>query len=117
MYQDDPFPGVSATPMPLNIWTLNVINYVTTKLGKVEDFLTLRTQLVAFLVMNQLQTFVDGNISPLSAHARDAQGYFVTNLVYSTWLRYDQYIHTWLFTTVSQQVLCDIHDLPHSHMI
>ncbi|CAH9080689.1 unnamed protein product [Cuscuta europaea] len=92
----------------------NVTNIVTTKLLAVEDYTTWRTQFESFLVSQALLGMVDGSIQVPPAYSIDALNRQIPNPEFSTWLRIDQTIHSWLFATLSRDVLIDVRDLKHS---
>lgn len=75
-----------------NIWTVNPTNFVTTKLSKVEDFLSWRTQIAGLLIVHKVQGFVDSTVIPPPTHMHDDHGQLVPNPAYTLFLRYDQCI-------------------------
>ena len=96
---------------------VNVKNFITVVLTNVEDLLSWHTQFVAFLVTQQLSGFFYGTIHTPSAYILDYHGIQHSNPNYSTWLRLDQLIHSWLFAMISLALLTKVHDLMHSKQI
>ncbi|KAH0696085.1 hypothetical protein KY289_013567 [Solanum tuberosum] len=95
----------------------NVANLVTIKLASVEDYLTWRTQFQSLLLSHELFGFVDNSIPPPNLFVHDASGIQQPNLLYRSWLRIDQSVRSWLFATLSREVLMDVHLLPTSRDI
>lgn len=95
----------------------NVTNIVTTKLLNVEDYTTWRTQFESFLVSQGLLGMVDGSIQVSSTLSIDVLNRQISNPEFSIWLRIDQTIRSWLFATLSLDVLIDVRDLKHSFEI
>ncbi|CAH9071039.1 unnamed protein product [Cuscuta europaea] len=93
----------------------NVTNIVTTKLLVVEDYTTWWTQFESFLVSQALLGMVDGSIQVPPTYSIDALNRQTPNPEFSTWLRIDQTIRSWLFATLSRDVLIDVRDLKHSY--
>ncbi|CAH9089541.1 unnamed protein product [Cuscuta europaea] len=60
---------------------------------------------------------VDGSIQVPPAYSIDALNRQTPNPEFSTWLRIDQTIRSWLFATLSRDVLIDVRDLKHSYEI
>ncbi|CAH9090912.1 unnamed protein product [Cuscuta europaea] len=60
---------------------------------------------------------VDGSIQVPPAFSIDALNRQTPNPELSTWLRIDQTIHSWLFATLSWDVLIDVRDLKYSYEI
>ncbi|KAH0698710.1 hypothetical protein KY284_012925 [Solanum tuberosum] len=92
----------------------NVANLVTIKLASVEDYLTWRTQFQSLLLSHELLGFVDNSIPPPNPFVHDASGIQQPNPLYRSWLRIDQSVRSWLFATLSREVLMDVHLLPTS---
>ena len=90
------------------IWTINVTNFVSTSLDKVEGFLTWKTQFMYFLVMHQLHGFLDGSISQLPPYISTSLGHHQPNPAYQLQLRLDQLIHTWIFVTLSKNHVMEV---------
>ncbi|CAH9075356.1 unnamed protein product [Cuscuta epithymum] len=110
---------VISTPMATLAQTVshvatNVTNIVTTRLQAVEDYSTWRTQFESFLVSQGLLGMVDGTIQVPSPHSIDVSNRPIPNPEYSSWLRIDQTIRSWIFATLSRDVLIDVRDLKHS---
>ncbi|KAL3375817.1 hypothetical protein AABB24_002671 [Solanum stoloniferum] len=89
--------------------TPNVTNLVTIKLGSVEDYLTWRTQFTSLLLSHELMGFVDGSIPHPSPLLGDASGNHQPNPLYRSWIKIDQSVRSWLFATLSRDVLLDVH--------
>ncbi|CAH9112677.1 unnamed protein product [Cuscuta europaea] len=92
----------------------NVTNIVTTKLLAVEHYTTWRAQFESFLVSQGLLDMVDGSIQVPTPYSIDVINRQFPNPEFSTWLRIDQTIRSWLFATLSRDVLIDVRDLKHS---
>ncbi|CAH9136427.1 unnamed protein product [Cuscuta epithymum] len=90
----------------LSFSTPNVTNIVTTRLATVEDYLSWRTQFESFLVSHGLIGILDGSLSAPPALIRGA-----TNPDYTYWLRIDQTVRSWLFATLSRDILIEVRDL------
>ena len=97
------------------LFLINIKNFVTIVLTTVEIFLSCRTQFVAFLVTQQLNSFFDGNLDTLSLYILDFNGVQHPNPSYSIWLSLDQLIRSWLFATISPELLTEVHDLIHAN--
>ncbi|CAH9076538.1 unnamed protein product [Cuscuta epithymum] len=111
-----PEPSIFGSPMASLIQSLspisNVSQIVTIKLKAVEDYLTWRTQ--SFLVSQGLFGMLDGSIPVPLMYTVDFNNCQVPNTEYYHWLRVDQTIRSWLFATLTRDVLVDVHDLKHS---
>jgi len=118
-----PYAGSMEPPIPsifhsaAALTAPNVTNLVTIKLNSVEDYLTWRTQFTSLLLSHELVGFVDGSISTPPQFVCDASGNQQVNHHYRTWLRVDQSVRSWLFATLSREVLVDVHLLPTSRDI
>jgi len=95
----------------------NIMNLVTIKLQSVEDYLTWRTQFTSLLISHDLLGFVDGSFKPPSPFICDFSGNQQHNPNYRSWLRVDQSVRSWIFATLSREVLVDVHLFPTSHDI
>nr|XP_016501947.1 PREDICTED: uncharacterized protein LOC107820220 [Nicotiana tabacum]XP_016501948.1 PREDICTED: uncharacterized protein LOC107820220 [Nicotiana tabacum]XP_016501949.1 PREDICTED: uncharacterized protein LOC107820220 [Nicotiana tabacum]XP_016501950.1 PREDICTED: uncharacterized protein LOC107820220 [Nicotiana tabacum]XP_016501951.1 PREDICTED: uncharacterized protein LOC107820220 [Nicotiana tabacum] len=95
----------------------NVTNLVTIKLASVEDYLTWRTQFQSPLLSRELLGFVDGSIPLPHLFICDGSGTQQPNPLYRSWVKVDQNVRSWLFATLSREVLMDVHLLPTSHDI
>ncbi|CAH9112741.1 unnamed protein product [Cuscuta europaea] len=60
---------------------------------------------------------VDGTLQVPSAYSIDILNHQSPNPEYSVWLRIDQTIRSWLFATLSRDILIDVRDLKHSFEI
>ncbi|CAH9130987.1 unnamed protein product [Cuscuta epithymum] len=101
----------------LSFSTPNVTNIVTTRLAKVEDYLPWRTQFESFLVSHALLGILDGSITAPTASVLDPTGRDIPNPEYSAWLRIDQTVRSWLFATLSRDMLVEVHDIRYSALI
>ncbi|CAH9053256.1 unnamed protein product [Cuscuta epithymum] len=90
----------------LTFSTPNVTNIVTTRLDKVEDYLPWRTQFESFLVSHGLLGIIDGSILAPPQTIFDAP-----NPEYHSWLKIDQTVRSWLFATLSRNILLEVHTL------
>ncbi|KAH0655006.1 hypothetical protein KY285_029888 [Solanum tuberosum] len=95
----------------------NIMNLVTIKLQSVEDYLTWRTQFTSLLISYDLLGFVDGSFKPPSPFICDSSRNQQPNPNYRSWMRVDQSVRSWIFATLSREVLVDVHLLPISHDI
>ncbi|CAH9089755.1 unnamed protein product [Cuscuta europaea] len=57
---------------------------------------------------------LDGSIPVPPLYTLDFNNHQIVNTDYYHWLRVDQTIRSWLFTTLSREVLTDVHDIKHS---
>lgn len=84
-----PFPYPTAHPRLMgpmsNIWSLNLINFVTTTLSSVDDYLS--WQFVAFRISHQLMGFVDDSSHAPSPFIIDQYSVQQHNPEYGLWLR------------------------------
>ncbi|CAH9080062.1 unnamed protein product [Cuscuta epithymum] len=117
--QDNPLFGspMAALAQTVSHGIANVGQIVTIKLKAVEDYLTWRTQFESFLVSQGLFGIVDGSIQVPPMYTMDFNNHHIVNTDYYHWLRIDQTIHSWLFATLSRDVLTDVHDIKHSSRI
>ena len=109
--------GSHLPPIHPSIFSLNVKNFVTIVLTTIEDFHSWRTQFVAFLITQQLCGFFDGTIKTPTASVLDYNGVQHPNPAYSVLLPSDQLIRSWLFATISPDLLTKVHDVIHSKQI
>ena len=86
----------------------NVTNLVTIKLASVEDYLTWCTQFQSLLLSHKLFGFVDGSIFPPNPFIYDASRTQQSNPLYRSWIKVDQSVRSWLFATLSREVLMDV---------
>ncbi|CAH9124291.1 unnamed protein product, partial [Cuscuta epithymum] len=93
---------------------VNVTQIVTIKLKAVEDYLTWRTQFESFLVSQGLFGIIDGSIQVPPMYTVNFNNQQIINTDYYHWLRVDQTIRSWLFATLTRNVLTDVHDIKHS---
>lgn len=70
-----------------------------------------------FVITHKCQGFVYSTVPPPPSSIHDVVGSIVQNSVYTLWLRYDQCVRTWMFATVSTDVIIEIHNLPHAFLI
>ncbi|CAH9114549.1 unnamed protein product [Cuscuta europaea] len=97
--------------------TPNVTNIVTTKLAAVEDYLPWRTQFESFLVSHSLLGILDGSIVAASPSLLDINRRESLNPEYHHWLKIDQTVRSWLFATLSRDILMEVYDLKFSARI
>ncbi|CAH9096903.1 unnamed protein product [Cuscuta epithymum] len=108
-----PMAVVSQSISPAN----NVTQIVTIKLKAVEDYITWRTQFEAFLVSQGVFGFLDGSTKVPPMYTIDFNNHQIINTEYHHWLRVDQTIRSWIFATLTRDVLIDVHELKHSFEI
>ncbi|KAJ8423765.1 hypothetical protein Cgig2_028266 [Carnegiea gigantea] len=109
--------GLSLPHIHPSIFSINIKNFITIVLTTVENFLSWRTQFVAFLVTQQLNGFFDGTLDTPSFYILDFNGVQHPNPSYSVWLRLDQLVRSWLFAMISPKLLTGVHDLIHAKQI
>lgn len=80
--------GGNLRPLHPSLFSLNIKNFVTIVLSVVEDFLSWRTQFIAFLVTQQLSGFFDGTIETPLNYVLDVHGIQHPNPMYSVWLQF-----------------------------
>lgn len=112
-----PNSGVGNFFLSSNIWSVHPTNFVTTKLSKIKDFLSWRTQFTGLLIVHQVQGFVDSSVVLPLPFMRDVHGQAVANPDYNLFLQFDQCIRMWLLATIFDEVLTDIRDLAHSWQV
>ncbi|KAG5592275.1 hypothetical protein H5410_042789 [Solanum commersonii] len=95
----------------------NITNLVTIKLNSVEDYLTWRTQFTSLLISLELLGFVDGSTPQRTQFLCNVSGNQQVSPLYHSWVRVDQSVRSWLFATLSREVLVDVHLLPTSRDI
>ncbi|CAH9119034.1 unnamed protein product [Cuscuta europaea] len=95
----------------------NITNIVTTKLDVVEDYLPWRTQFESFLVSHGLMGILDGTISPPPSTTFDNLRREIANNEFYYWLKLDQTVRSWLFATLSRDILVEVHTLKTSSII
>ncbi|CAH9091760.1 unnamed protein product [Cuscuta epithymum] len=95
----------------------NVTQIVTIELKAVEDYITWRTQFESFLVSQGVFGFLDGSIQVPSMYTVDFNNHQIINTDYYHWLRVDQTIRSWIFATLTRDVLIDVHELKHAFEI
>ncbi|CAH9087802.1 unnamed protein product [Cuscuta europaea] len=101
----------------LTFSTPNVTNIVTTRLAWVEDYLPWKTQFESFLVSHSLLGVLDGTILIPSPFILGASRREIVNTDYQHWLKIDQIVRSWLFATLSRDILIDVHGLKFSYQI
>ena len=67
------------------------------------------------MISHDLLGFVDDSFEPPSPFICDS--FEQPNPNYRSWLRVDQSVTSWIFATLSREVLVDVHLLPTSHDI
>ncbi|CAH9107989.1 unnamed protein product [Cuscuta epithymum] len=108
-----PMAAVAQSISPAN----NVAQIVTIKLKTVEDYITWRTQFESFLVSQGVFSFLDDSTQVPPMYTVDFNNRQIINTDYSHWLRVDQTIRSWIFATLTRDVLIDVHELKHSFEI
>jgi len=83
----------------------NVTNLVTVRLTTPEDFLTRHIQFTAILVFYGLRCFVDSSYPLLASMIPSSSGESIPNPDFYNWMRYDQSIRSWIFATLSSEIL------------
>ncbi|CAH9072618.1 unnamed protein product [Cuscuta epithymum] len=101
----------------LTFSTPNVTNIVTTRLKAVEDYLPWRTQFESFLVSHSLLGILDGSVLAPPQVLTDEHHREVPNPEYHYWLKIDQTVRSWLFATLSRDILMEVYDLKFSARI
>ncbi|CAH9110195.1 unnamed protein product [Cuscuta europaea] len=91
--------------------TPNVTNIVTTRLNVVEDYLPWRTQFESFLVSHSLLGLLYVFVLTPPQFIHDTTRREMPNPEYHHWLKIDQTIRSWLFVTLSRDILMEVHDL------
>jgi len=92
----------------------NITNLVTVRLGSPEEYLTWHTQFTSLLVSHGLLCFVDGSFPPPASMLTSASGESLPNSDFQNWLRINQSIRSWIFATLSSEILIDVRDCPTS---
>lgn len=110
------FPAASIFPSLPSLPVTNVTQLVSIKLDT-DNFLTWKSQSISLLLSTEHMGFVDGTIPCPAQFVTDAEGRAVLNPAFRDWFRHDQSVRSWLFATVSQDVLLDVHELPTSREI
>lgn len=110
------FTPASVSPSPSSYYfqplaAPNVTNLVTVQLSSPEDYLHWKTQFTCLLVSHQLLGVVEGTLPIPSPTFVDDQGNTLSNPQFYEYLRLDQSVRSWIYATVSRDVLTDIHDL------
>ncbi|KAG5579764.1 hypothetical protein H5410_050391 [Solanum commersonii] len=98
-----PFHYVATLAVP------NITNLVTIKLNFVEDYLTWHTQFTCLLISYELLGFVDGSTPQPTQFLCHVSGNQQVSPLYRSWVRVDQSARSWLFATLSREVLVDVH--------
>ncbi|KAL9253388.1 BTB/POZ domain-containing protein, partial [Drosera capensis] len=91
-------PNVSYTPPPVK-------SVVTITLSVVEDYLVWRAQMESFLMSYGFIGFVDGSVASPPMHLLQASSAPVLNPDYFQWQRIDQMVRSWIFATLSRDIL------------
>ncbi|XP_010484950.1 PREDICTED: uncharacterized protein LOC104763247 [Camelina sativa] len=101
----------SSYPFPDNV---HVSSSVTLKLNN-SNYLLWKTQFESLLSSHKLIGFVNGAVSaPTKTRqvVQDDVSSEVTNSQYESWFCTDQLVRSWLFGTLSEEVLGHVHSLP-----
>ncbi|CAH9095552.1 unnamed protein product [Cuscuta europaea] len=101
----------------LSFSTPNVTNIVTTRLDAVEDYLPWHTQFESFLVSHGLLGIIDGSIPAPPKFKFDNFNREASNPKYHSWLKIDQTVRSWLFATLSRNILLEVHTIRFSALI
>ncbi|CAH9127318.1 unnamed protein product [Cuscuta epithymum] len=114
-----PGPGSSLSDLvkTIGLSALNITNIVTTKLNAVEDYLSWRTQFESFLVSNGFLGILNGSIPAPPPYLFYACQREVLNPDYCNWLKLDQTVRSWLFATLSRDVLIEVRELKNASAI
>ncbi|CAH9092004.1 unnamed protein product [Cuscuta europaea] len=112
-----PVSSLEAIAQAMGFSTPNVTHIVTTKLDAVADYLPWRTQFESFLVSHGLMGILDGTITAPSQYIFDNLRLEIVNNEYYYWLKLDQTVRSWLFATLSRDILVEVHTLQTSATI
>lgn len=103
-------------PFPSKV---HVVSSVTLKLND-SNYLLWKTQVESLLYSQKLIGFVNGGVVPPETTRQIENGGVVTtepNPVYESWFCSDQLVRSWLFGTLSEEVLGSVHNLSTSREI
>jgi len=78
--------------LPLPLWTINIMTYVTMIPTTVVDYLLWDTQFNSFIIIHQLHGMPDSSIPQLTSTILVARGIHQPNVTYSHWLGAEQLI-------------------------
>ncbi|KAL9265462.1 Retrovirus-related Pol polyprotein from transposon RE1-like protein, partial [Drosera capensis] len=88
-----------------------VKSVVTITLSVVEDYLVCRAQMKLFLMSYGFIGFVDGSVASPPMHLLQASSAPVLNPNYFQWQRIDQMVRSWIFATLSRDILMKVLNL------
>ena len=103
-------------PFPKNI---HVLNSVTLKLND-SNYLLWKTQFESLLSSQKLLGFVNGAAAPPAATCvvvHGTENVEENNPLFDSWFCTDQLVRSWLFGTLSEEVLGSVHTLPTSREV
>ena len=103
-------------PFPKNV---HILSSVTLKLND-GNYLLWKTQFESLLSSQKLIGFVNGGVMQPEATVtvvQDGVDVENPNPAYESWFCYDQLVRSWLFGTLSEEVLGYVHNLPTSRQI
>ncbi|KAL9259760.1 Retrovirus-related Pol polyprotein from transposon RE1-like protein [Drosera capensis] len=84
---------------------------ITITLSIVEDYLVWRAQMESFLMSYGFIGFVDGFVVSPPMHLLQASSAPVLNPDYFQWQRIDQMVRSWIFATLSRDILVEVLNL------
>ena len=90
----------------------NVTNLVMIRLSNSKDFLTWHTQFTATLASYGLLCFVDGSYPPSATAITSSAGKSIPIPDFYDWMWNYQSIRSWIFATLSPEVLVYVRDRP-----
>lgn len=93
---------------------MNVKTSVTIVLTDVDDYLSWSTQLSSFVIMRQISGMIDGTIPAPSPILSYMHGFQQPNPGYHYWVHVDQLVRSWIFATISKDLLCKVCDIMHA---
>lgn len=103
-------------PLPSNV---HVVSCVTLKLTD-SNYLLWKTQVESLLSSQKLVGFVNGNTPPPATTIQVENGGVVTmtpNPAYEAWFCSNQLVRSWLFGTLSEEVLGSVHSVQTSREV
>lgn len=103
-------------PLPSNV---HVVSCVTLKLTG-SNYLLWKTQFESLVSSQKLLGFINGSTTPPPAtrtEVTDNVATEVPNPDYEAWFCSDQLVRSWLFGTLSEEVLDSVHNIPTSREI
>ena len=91
----------------MNVWTMNVTTYVTVVLMTI-------CRASSFVIMHKISSVIDRTLHAPAPILTYMHGLQQSNPGSHYWVRVNPLVRSWIFATISKDLLCKVHDLMHA---